>query len=138
MERSANFYWTRSSFFAVLNEHLTLVNKIYQEFIQKLETDFNTFFDLQTWENFGQSSATASELEELYQLFGLSSSASINDIKRAYRQLAKKYHPDLSAVVFGWLKKDFFTTDDSEEVMRKINDGYEKLLANHQQEENEV
>ncbi|AOX44218.1 hypothetical protein S100390_v1c08820 [Spiroplasma sp. NBRC 100390] len=113
-------------FSAVLNEHLTLVNKIYQEFIQKLETDFNTFFDSQTWENFGQSSATASELEELYQLFGLSSSASINDIKRAYRQLAKKYHPDLN--------KSF----DSEEVMRKINDGYEKLLANHQQEENEV
>lgn len=126
MERSANFYWARSSFFAVLNEHLTLVNKIYQEFIQKLETDFNTFFDSQTWENFEQSSATASELEELYQLFGLSSSASINDIKRAYRQLAKKYHPDLN--------KSF----DSEEVMRKINDGYEKLLANHQQEENEV
>ncbi|WP_253301363.1 hypothetical protein [Spiroplasma endosymbiont of Phyllotreta cruciferae] len=47
-------------FSAVLNEHLTLVNKIYQEFIQKLENDFNTLFDLQTWENFGQSSATAS------------------------------------------------------------------------------
>ncbi|MBH8622909.1 J domain-containing protein [Spiroplasma sp. hyd1] len=113
-------------FSTALNEHLTLVNKIYQEFIQKLETDFNTFFDSQTWENFQQPASTTAELEELYQLFGLNSSASINDIKRAYRQLAKKYHPDLN--------KSF----DSEELMRKINDGYKKLLANHQQEETEV
>ncbi|WHQ37339.1 J domain-containing protein [Spiroplasma sp. SV19] len=113
-------------FSAALNEHLTLVNEIYQEFIQKLEIDFNTFFDSQTWENFEQPTSTASELEELYQLFGLDSSASSSDIKRAYRQLAKKYHPDLN--------KSF----DSEELMRKINDGYEKLLANHQQEEAET
>ncbi|WP_425379744.1 J domain-containing protein [Spiroplasma endosymbiont of Stenodema calcarata] len=114
-----------ATFLAALNEHFTLVNKIYQEFIQKLEADFNTFFDSQTWENFEQSISTPSELEELYQLFGLDPAASVSNIKRAYRQLAKKYHPDLN--------KSF----DSEELMRKINDGYEKLLANHQQEENE-
>ncbi|KAI7902371.1 uncharacterized protein BX663DRAFT_510899 [Cokeromyces recurvatus] len=33
-------------------------------------------------------------VEKLYQTLGLTSSASINEVKKAYRNLAKEYHPD--------------------------------------------
>ncbi len=33
---------------------------------------------------------------EYYQILGLSSGASIDEIKRAYRQKARMYHPDIN------------------------------------------
>lgn len=36
------------------------------------------------------------EFKDYYQIMGLARDASQADIKRAYRQLARKYHPDVS------------------------------------------
>ena len=33
---------------------------------------------------------------ELYVILGLTRGASVNEIKRAYRRLARKYHPDIN------------------------------------------
>lgn len=54
-------------------------------------------------------------MKNYYQILGLDQGASINEIKRAYRTLAKTYHPDLN--------KD--TT--SEEVFIEITEAYEFL-----------
>ena len=53
----------------------------------------------------------------LYQILELESSASINDIKKSYRRLAKKYHPDKNK--------------DKESILKfqKINSAYE-ILSN--------
>ena len=56
------------------------------------------------------------ENEDLYKILGVSRSASEDEIKKAYRKLAKKYHPDLN-------KGD----KQAEEKLKSVNKAYEVL-----------
>ncbi|MTG98209.1 MULTISPECIES: J domain-containing protein [Myroides] len=58
--------------------------------------------------------------KESYTILGLEENASIDEIKLAYRKLAKQYHPDRTG------GDEFFTN-----MFRKINQAYENLLSNH-------
>lgn len=53
--------------------------------------------------------------ESLYETLGVSKTASADEIKKAYRRLARKYHPDIN--------KD----PDAEEKFKEINAAYEIL-----------
>lgn len=50
-----------------------------------------------------------------HNILGVSQDASIDDIKKAYRQLAKKYHPDVNK------------EPEAENKFKEISDAYEKL-----------
>ena len=55
-----------------------------------------------------------------YKILGLSKTATLDDIKKAYRKLAKKYHPDLNP------------DPKAEELLKKINMAYTVLKVAYQ------
>ncbi len=57
-----------------------------------------------------------------YKVLGVKEGASYDEIKRAYRELAKKYHPDRY--------QNNPLSDLADEKMREINEAYESLMKN--------
>jgi len=53
--------------------------------------------------------------QDYYEILGLTSKATSDDIKKAYRELAKKYHPDINK------------SSTSEELFKLISEAYEVL-----------
>ncbi|MCJ7855483.1 molecular chaperone DnaJ [Lachnospiraceae bacterium NSJ-143] len=56
------------------------------------------------------------EKRDYYEVLGIDKNASENDIKRAYRKMAKKYHPDNNP-----------GDKKAEEMMKEVNEAYEVL-----------
>ncbi|GLP98493.1 curved DNA-binding protein [Methylophaga thalassica] len=55
------------------------------------------------------------EFKDYYEVLGVKRDASLDDIKRAYRKMARKYHPDVSK------------EPDAEERFKEINEAHEVL-----------
>ena len=59
-----------------------------------------------------------------YKVLGVSPSASDDEVKRAYRDLARKYHPDNYV--------DNPLADLAKEKMQEINDAYDTIMKQRQ------
>ena len=57
----------------------------------------------------------AKDKRDYYEVLGVSKSADANEIKRAYRKLAKKYHPDMNKA------------DNAESKFKEVQEAYEVL-----------
>ena len=57
--------------------------------------------------------------EDPYKILGLNPGATDDEIKKAYKQMAKKYHPDLNQ-----------NSAEAAEMMKKVNEAYD-ILINH-------
>lgn len=62
-------------------------------------------------------------ITECFEFFGLDVSASLDEVKKAYRSLAKKYHPDLHGEASGASK----ASEASGEKMTLVNEAYRVL-----------
>ena len=60
---------------------------------------------------------------ECYEILGVSSSASPEEIKKAYRKLAMKYHPDVNKA------------QEAEEKFKEINEAYAILTGKQKESE---
>lgn len=59
-------------------------------------------------------------MKDPYAVLGVSSSASADEVKKAYRELAKKYHPD------NYINNPL--ADLAEEKMKEINEAYDAII----------
>lgn len=59
-----------------------------------------------------------------YEVLGIKEGASIEDIKKAYRELVKKYHPDQY--------QNNPLSDLAEEKLKEINQAYDYLISEHE------
>lgn len=59
-------------------------------------------------------------MKDPYSILGVSPNASDEDVKKAYRELAKKYHPDAYS--------DNPLADLAEEKMQEINEAYDAIM----------
>ena len=59
-------------------------------------------------------------MNDPYQILGVSENASDEEIKKAYRELARKYHPDNY--------HDNPLADLAQEKMKEINAAYEQIM----------
>ena len=55
-------------------------------------------------------------MDDPYKVLGLDRNASDEDVKKAYRRLAKKYHPDLNP-----------GDGEAARKMQEVNDAYERI-----------
>lgn len=69
----------------------------------------------------GSSYSRTSYKEDPYQVLGLTNSATDDEVKKAYRRLAMKYHPDKVESMGEEVKKN------AEAQFRKINEAYEQI-----------
>lgn len=66
---------------------------------------------------------------DYYEVLGVDKNASENDIKKAYRKAAMKYHPDKFANATDAEKKD------AEEKFKEINEAYQVLSDNEKKQQ---
>lgn len=69
----------------------------------------------------GRSSATGTYTKDPYRVLGIDSSATDDEVKKAYRRMAMKYHPDRVAGMNEEMQRN------AAEQMKEINEAYETI-----------
>ena len=76
-----------------------------------------------SYQSSGYSSSSSATRKNSYKVLGLDSTATDEEVKKAYRRLAMKYHPDKVEGMGEEVKKN------AEAQFREINEAYEQIKA---------
>lgn len=101
---------------------LTSINALYQK--QQAQRAQQERHNYQQYNNTYQSSSYSSysnQNDRYYSILGLTPSASDDEVKKAYRSLVKKLHPDMVVSLSEDIKKE------TEEKFRQVQEAYEKI-----------
>ncbi|WP_422397536.1 J domain-containing protein [Spiroplasma endosymbiont of Labia minor] len=95
-------------------------NSIFEDLVMNLNIFFFKKRQDQNYDNYDNSNVNVKDNSDFhsYEVLGLNSFATNAEIKKRYRELAKKYHPDTSVI------------PNSKEKMLEINVAYEKIKKN--------
>ena len=61
------------------------------------------------------------QVDSAYKILGIDSNATDDEVKKAYREMAKKYHPDKVAYLGEDVRKS------AEQKLQEVNEAYEKI-----------
>jgi molecular chaperone DnaJ len=105
-------------------EHESKKDKTYEKYHSDWTDDYVDFEHTRYTEDDAEFSKAAknSTLPDYYKILGVPRSASQNEIKKRYRELAKKLHPDKSK------------GEKTDKTMAEINKAYEILSHNERKE----
>ncbi|MGM9748257.1 MAG: J domain-containing protein [Candidatus Cryptobacteroides sp.] len=87
-------------------------------------TDWSEWYQWNNDYGNGTFTGSASTVSAAYNTLGITADATDSDIKFAYKQLAKKYHPDRYATASVEIQKS------AEEKFKKINEAYMTIRKN--------
>lgn len=107
------------------------INSKKEEILQEIARAFDiSKYELDNFiKNISSMKTTSSKsmsLDEAYEILNVSKNVSLNELKKRYRELAKKYHPDI-------LNANNVSQKELEEGVvkfRKINEAYELIKKN--------
>lgn len=107
------------------------INSKKEEILQEIARAFDiSKYELDNFiKNISSMKTTSSKsmsLDEAYEILNISKNVSLNELKKRYRELAKKYHPDI-------LNANNVSQKELEEGVvkfRKINEAYELIKKN--------
>lgn len=85
-------------------------------------------------EDQGDQSKHVSKHKASAELLGVSVDSSLAEVKKAYRTMARKYHPDKFSAEN---HPDGTTKDEAEEMFKRVSDANEFLMAKFQEEEDD-
>ncbi|MBO97323.1 MAG: molecular chaperone DjlA [Flavobacteriales bacterium] len=91
--------------------------------IEKIATYLNiSKYDFESIQSMFVDNRSDNSLEKYYKILGVNNSASIDEVKKAYRKMAMKYHPDKLQGVSSDIVKL------AEEKFQLVQDAYENIM----------
>lgn len=89
-----------------------------------LQIDFNTYTSMKNrFERLKQKNSDTMSLSQAYNILGVSESDDMNTIKKAYKNLVRKYHPD----IISSQNKDESYIEEATKKTQQINQAYQVI-----------
>jgi len=108
--KDISFLWEIKSVLIISD---SVYNKVRDKFVKRIENKESSSYSTSSYTNYDSDSYAYSRL-------GITEGATLTEVKKAYRKLAKKYHPDLH-------ERNRFSKEYASEKFQEITSAYELL-----------